>query len=105
MKVKVAELKAKLSEHLRYVRKTGQRIEVYARETPVAYLTATDRESSEQAAAAERERSARLAGAGLLVTQVPSGGRRPELPERPPRAGDGRVDVDTMAAMRKERDG
>jgi prevent-host-death family protein len=101
MRVKVGELKTHLSKYLREIRETGEPIEVCVREEPVAWLTPA-RGGRDQT---ERERLAeRIRQSGLVWTNAahpPPKGRF--LPE-PVVAPDGRVDIDTVAQMRSEKD-
>lgn len=102
MKVKVADLKANLSQYLRRVRETGERIEVCVREDKVAYLTSAA--DGVPDAAAVRESDAlrrRLHEAGL--TLVYEGAARPLPDVKASMAGDRRTDVATVAAMRAEK--
>lgn len=102
MKVKIAELKAKLSQHIRYVRTSGDRIEVCIREEPVAYLTAVGGEEAIREAEVAARAKARLRDAGLSLVQTPV--PRANLPKiHPSIAGDGQEDVNTVESIRKEK--
>jgi len=77
----IAELKARLSEFLRYVKK-GQSVTVYERDTPVARLVPLD--------------------ASELLSSRPPTGEHPSLqdvPLPPPL----RLDVDVLDLLREER--
>ena len=82
-RVRIAELKAKLSEHLRTVR-NGARITVLDRETPIAELVPVQ------------------STVGPLPSQAPAPGARAwkDLP-RPARLGG---DIDVVALLREDRD-
>ncbi len=100
MKVKVADLKANLSRHLRYVRETGDKLDICMRENTVAYLTPAQGDAD----AGERdiEVKQRLASTGLeLVGGQVKDGPLPMI--QPSIAGDGRKDISTVSAMRGER--
>ena len=104
MKVKVADLKANLSRHLRQLQKTGGTIEVCVREDSVAYLTPASAGVPDQVAARQNEAlRVRLHAAGLVWTTEckPS---HPLPPIQAAIARDGRTDVATVSAMRAERD-
>lgn len=104
MKVKVADLKANLSRHLRQLQKTGEPIEVCVREDSVAYLTPASAGAPDQVAARQNEAlRARLHTAGLVLTTEckPS---HPLPAIQATIARDGRTDVSTVSAMRAERD-
>lgn len=104
MRVRIADLKANLSKHVRRVRETGDRIEVCVREDPVAYLVAlgtslsnaeTDRRNE---AVRENLRAAGLewvAGGDACPSSLPS--------ITPSVAGDGRTDVRTITDERRTR--
>lgn len=103
MKVKVAELKARLSGYVRQVRRTGEPVEVFVREESVAYLVPAGPAASDPAARREEQaRRDRLRAAGLRETAATGPGPRPDIIARP--AGDGRTDVSTMAALRGRKD-
>lgn len=104
MKVKVADLKANLSRHLRQLQKTGEPIEVCVREDSVAYLTPASAGAPDLVAARQNEAlRARLHTAGLVLTTEckPS---HPLPAIQSTIARDGRTDVSTVSAMRAERD-
>lgn len=104
MKVKIAELKANLSRHVKRVRETGESLEVCVREETVAYLTSATKGAPDSAAARETERlREQLRSAGLVWiagsdTAIVS---PPEVTTSI--AGDGRIDVSTVASERKDR--
>ena len=102
MRVKIGELKAKLSSYLKLVRESGESIEVCAREDPVAYLVPLGREGDSEAARGVEELRERLAVRGLVL----GGGPVAEKPRRPDPslAGDGREDVMSVERMRESRD-
>lgn len=98
MKVKVSELKTHLSRYLKEIEEKGT-IEVCLREEPVAYLVAAG--ASGQGDPKELEHKVRTAG---LILHSASRERLP-MPRRGPEvAGDGREDISTVEAMRRERD-
>ena len=105
MRVKVAELKSRLSHYLREVGESGQDIEICVRETPVAYLVARRKEAAldpaEQAEAA-RLREA-LAAAGLALDSAPviTG---PLPPVRPILVAKGSSQTTTVSRIRRERE-
>lgn len=104
MRIKVADLKANLSRHLRNLRKSGEPIEVCVREEPVAYLTSTSGEPPDpKASRLEGELVEKLKAAGLvLVTRGPA--QPTPIPIKTSRAGDGRTDLATVKAMRAAKD-
>jgi antitoxin (DNA-binding transcriptional repressor) of toxin-antitoxin stability system len=100
MKVKVADLKANLSRHLRYVRETGDKLDICMRENTVAYLTPAqgDRSAGER----DIEVKQRLAGVGVeIVGGHVKDGPLPVIQSSI--AGDGQIDISTVSAMRGER--
>ena len=104
MKVKVADLKAHLSRHLRQLKKTGETIEVCVREDSVAYLTPASAGVPDQNAARHNDAlRLRLHAAGLVMATE---GKTPQpLPAiQASVARDGRTDIATAAALRAERD-
>ena len=82
-KVKIADFKARLSEHLRYVRR-GHRLTILDRDTPIASVAPVDE-------------------AGPLSVRGPLGRHRTvsDVPLPPPL----RLDVDAVALLLKERQG
>ncbi len=65
MRVKIGELKAKLSAYLKQVRDSGEPIEVCAREDPVAYLVPVGSGNDSEAARGEEELRQRLESMGF----------------------------------------
>ena len=104
MKVKVADLKANLSRHLRRVGETGETLEVCVRENPVAYLTPAGSGAPNAAAikAADALRE-RLHSAGLTLAE-PAAAPKTLPAIRASVAEDGRTDVATVAVLRTARD-
>ena len=104
VKVKTGELKARLSHYVRWVRESGEGIEVCVREQPVAYLSALPAAARPDAEGADlRQLRARLSAAGLvLARELPASGALPTVTASP--AGDGRTDISTVEEMRAERD-
>lgn len=104
MRVKVADLKAHLSRHLRHVQETGETLQVCVRENPVAYLTPAGAAAPD---AAELKATdvlrERLRSAGLRLAEPIS--RTRALPViQAATAGDGRTDLATVAALRAAKD-
>lgn len=102
MKVKIADLKANLSRHLRQMRQSGEVIEVCVREDSVAYLTPVHKKGAEEADADDALRL-RLRRAGLILAKEGS----PPAPLDHPSvavAGDKRTDLSTVTALRAEKD-
>jgi len=81
--VKVAELKAKLSQYLRRVRR-GHPVTVLDRDTPIARIVPYASEA-----------------AGLLVRRPPAAVGKPSLVRLPPRL---KIDVDIVALLMEERE-
>ena len=105
MKVKIADLKTNLSQHLRTMRETGEPIEVCVRETPVAYITSADHSATAKRLSEQmdEELRQRLRARGVML--VASGSRAGSLPEiKVSVAGDGRKDLSTIAAQRAEKE-
>ena len=102
MRVKTGELKARLSHYVRWVRTSGEAIEVCVREQPVACLCALPA-APRPDAAQERELRKRLASVGLVLAQRPVGPGPPPAVEASV-AGDGRTEVETVETIRSERD-
>jgi antitoxin (DNA-binding transcriptional repressor) of toxin-antitoxin stability system len=106
MKVKSAELKAKLALYLRKIRESGEPIEVLLRDEPIAYLTPIGHRSTllapREAAELHELRSA-FADVGLTLSlEDAKVGDLPKL--APVVAGDGRKDIVTVESMRAEKD-
>lgn len=99
MRVKVGELKAKLSSYLRQIGENGESIEVCVREQAVAYLVPTTVGKSEGLDLAIQ----RLRARGLVAREASLKAGVVEVP-MPRKAGDGKVGISTMDEMRKERD-
>ena len=106
MKVKSAELKAKLSLYLRNLRESGEPIEVLLRDEPIAYLTPIERRSTMLTpgrTAQLQELKESFASVGLTFSLEDARvGALPKL--TPVTAGDGRKDVVTVEAVRAEKD-
>lgn len=102
MRVKIGELKAKLSSYLKQVRDSGESIEVCAREDPVAYLVPVGGEDESEEAGAKEELRRRLGACGLEWVGGPTA-KKPGKPVPCP-AGDGRADVASVEQMREGRD-
>jgi len=98
MKVKVGQLKAKLSYYLRKVEETQEAVEVCVRETPVAYLNPI-REGQRRGGGQEIEE---LLASGLVVT--PAKTEKGNWAPKPEKAADGRVVENSVVAMREEKD-
>lgn len=105
MKVSSVELKTRLGHYLREIERGGSTVEVSVRNRPVAMLVPCGAwEPSEDKKPSEGWRLVHaLEKLGLKVEPASVRGRVPEL-EEPVGAGDGRVDVTTVAKMRGERD-
>lgn len=104
MKVRVADLKAHLSRHLRHVSETGETLEVCVRENPVAYLTPAGggAPNADEVKAADALKE-RLHSAGLTLAKPASTPRA--LPAiHVSVAGDGRTDVATVSSLRAAKD-
>ena len=80
--VKVAELKAKLSQYLRRVRR-GHPVTVLDRDTPIARIVPYAPEA-----------------AGLVIRRPPAGSGKPSRVRLPPRL---KTDVDIVALLMEER--
>ncbi len=102
MRVRIGELKAKLSAYLKQVRESGEPIEVCVREDPVAYLVPVGAERDSEKLHAKEELQQRLGACGLKLTAGPTGTKPGKL--RPCPARDGRVDVSSVKQMREGRD-
>ncbi|MDA1273383.1 MAG: hypothetical protein O2960_04930 [Verrucomicrobia bacterium] len=106
MKVKSAELKAKLSLYLRILRESGEPIEILLRDEPVAYLTPIGHRSALLAPGKAAELHAlknAFADVGLTLSLEDAHvGTLPKL--TPVTAGDGRKDIVTVESMRAEKD-
>lgn len=105
MKVKVAELKSRLSHYLRVVQESGEDIEICVRETPVAYLVGCAKHGS--ASPEARAESARLrealAAVGLAAT--PRDAEQAPLPAvRPVRVGPAGKQIDTVKEIRQQKE-
>jgi prevent-host-death family protein len=99
MKVRTGELKTHLSHYLRKVRETGEALEVCVREETVAYLVPA---RDVRQTAYDDELRSRLSRIGLtLSNDHPK--KKSRLPH-PAAALDGKTDVDTIQAMRAEKD-
>ncbi len=98
MKVKVSELKTHLSRYLKEIEENGT-IEVCLREEPVAYLVTA--KASRSGNPKDLEHKVRTAG---LTLHSASRERLPAPRRSPGVAGDGREDISTVEAMRRERD-
>lgn len=106
MKVKIAELKNRLSYYLRQVTESGEAIEVCARDETVALLSPVvpgASPSSDRAVQREEEALRRRLAAVGLVLEGPAGSAK-LLAIEAQLAGDGRRDVPTVTAIRGERD-
>ncbi len=103
MQVKTAELKANLSRYVRQVRETGEPIEILLRDETVAYLTPASTPS--RVAPEEKAEQIRLEKAfsdsGLTCEWASQ--RQPVQPS-PVSAADGLTDVNSVAAIRAEKD-
>ncbi|MGC9449937.1 MAG: type II toxin-antitoxin system Phd/YefM family antitoxin [Oceanipulchritudo sp.] len=101
MRVKVGQLKARLSEYLRQVEATGEPVEVCVRETPVAWLTPIQK-GSEARTGGDTVEVERLRTMGLSVrtSKVPKGNWKPTVG----RPGDGRRVENTVVEMRESKD-
>jgi antitoxin (DNA-binding transcriptional repressor) of toxin-antitoxin stability system len=107
VKVKSAELKAKLPQYLRRLRETGEPIEVLLRDEPVAYLTPIGNQSKLLAPAEAAElHELKNAFADVGLTLSLEDGHVGALPKltTPVTAGDGRDDIVTVESMRSEKD-
>jgi antitoxin (DNA-binding transcriptional repressor) of toxin-antitoxin stability system len=105
VKVKVADLKAHLSQHLRQLRETGNPIEVCVRENPVAYLTRAEAGVPDVAGArAAEELRLRLRAAGLTLVAAGAAGKRGLPRLKASIAGDGRTNLATVTALRAAKD-
>lgn len=102
MKIKVADLKANLSRHLRQLRQTGEVIEVCVREDSVAYLSPVHKKGAEEARAEDAMRL-RLRRSGLILAKEGSP-PAPLAPQSAAVAGDQRTDLSTVSALRAEKD-
>lgn len=106
MKVKTADLKPNLSSYVRYVRETGEPVEILLREKSVAYLTPVCGEKRptpqqiQDAKALERA----LAETGLTCQMGRASSDPADVVPTPVAAGDGRTDVSTVDTMRNEKD-
>jgi antitoxin (DNA-binding transcriptional repressor) of toxin-antitoxin stability system len=103
MKVKVGELKTHLSRYLHQLKKSGETIEVCARETPVAYITAANAYHAQEPASKDALELARqLSAAGIQWDHRESA--KPTDAIMPTPAGDHREDIVTVKKIRAERD-
>ncbi len=105
MKVRSAELKAKLASYLRRLRESGEPIEVLLRDKPVAYLTPIGHRSTqlapEQAAELHELKSAFTKVGLTLSLEDVHVGALPKL--APVTAGDDRTDIATVESIRAEK--
>jgi len=105
MKVSSVELKTRLGHYLREIEHGGAPVEVSVRNRPVAMLVPCGEwEPSEKTSASKGWRLVHaLEGLGLKVEPAAMRGRAPDL-EDPVPAGDGSVDIVSVAEMRAEQD-
>lgn len=102
MRVKTADLRNNLSRYIREVRENLETIVVCDRDRPVAVLSPVADENDLEWEQHKVDMQALARRTGMPV-RVPA--KRPTTPEQEPLvAPDGRVDVDTVAAMREEKD-
>ena len=101
MRVKVGQLKARLSEYLRQVEATQEPVEVCVRETPVAWLTPI-RKGSEARSGGDSVEVEQLRSLGLKVrlSKVPKGTWKPTAGQ----PGDGRCVENTVVEIRESKD-
>ncbi len=104
MKVKSSQLKAKLPHYLRYVRESGEKVQILLREEPVAYLCGIEQEPLTPEDLEELNVLKRRFAAAGLVLGVPDVRSVPLPKLSPRRAGDDNTDLSTVEAMRAERD-
>jgi antitoxin (DNA-binding transcriptional repressor) of toxin-antitoxin stability system len=100
VKVKIGELKARLSHYLRLVKESGDAIEVCAREETVAYLVPVNQRAPNPAELREMERlQRRFSNCGLRLAAGAPG--QTALPEPEPSvAGDKRTDIASVEGLR-----
>jgi prevent-host-death family protein len=105
MKVSSVELKTRLGHYLRVVERGGAPVEISVRNHPVAMLVPYGEwePAADTNASTGRRLVHTLQGLGLKVESASVRGQPPVLAE-PVVAGDGRVDVVTVAEMRGDRD-
>ena len=108
MKVKTGELKNNLSRYLKRVAQTGEPITILDRNKPVARLTPSPGSRNRQTSAWEKQRAEMLAKAERLGIKIRISEKEPRpfksLGITPKVAPDGRTDISTVAAMRREKD-
>ncbi|MCC5841810.1 MAG: hypothetical protein JJT96_16975 [Opitutales bacterium] len=100
MKVKVGQLKARLSQYLRQIEETGETLEVCVRETAVAYLKPIAVASSANKGPAP-EILQSVAESGVRLVQW---GEKDNFVPTPRPAGDGKNPRNSVVAMREEKD-
>lgn len=108
MEVKTGELKNNLSRYLKRLAETGEAITILDRNRPVARILPMrgNRGSKKSAWSVERakmlERASKL-GIQLTIPEIQPKPMR-DLKFKPEVAPDGRVDIDTVVSMRREKD-
>jgi prevent-host-death family protein len=108
MQVKTSELKNNLSRYLEQFARTGEAITILNRNRPVARITRIRQKRSLPVSAWSKERARLLDRAARLGIKIRISETKPvsfkSLGITPKLAPDGRVDIDTVAAMRREKD-
>lgn len=99
MKVKVGQLKARLSQYLREIQQSGETIEVCVREAPVAYLSPTPKSSTPNPCA-PLELESLLAEDGIRIVQWAKKGNFVPTPQP---LNDGKSVSNSVVAMREEK--
>ena len=106
VKVKTADLKANLSSYVRKVRETGEPVEILLREEAVAYLTPICGEKKQTVQEIQDVKALEhdLAEIGLTCQMGRTGSKPSDVTPAPVVAGDGRKGVNTIEAIRSEKD-
>lgn len=108
MRVKTGELKNNLSRYLKQLERTGESITILDRNRPVAKITPIRGKRGAPESSWAKERAKLLDRAAKLGVKIHVSETEPvsfkSLGIKPRLAPDGRADIDTVAAMRREKD-